>query len=83
MEIFRSTDGLVSKFIHDNGDETAIKCVPSQSTVLDRAAGTVRVVETDRQKGSLFISSSVGCYMKCRFCHLTTKDSVFRRLSTD
>ncbi len=82
MEIFRSDDGSVAKFIHDDFSETAIKCVPSQSTFRDSDTGHIETRFTDRNKWSLFVSSSTGCFMKCRFCHLTEKNSRFIKLSS-
>ena len=82
LEIFRSEDGTVSKFIHADGDETAIKCVPSQTTFVNPKTGTVSTSFSDRKKWSLFISSSVGCFMKCKFCHLTSKNCAFVKLSS-
>lgn len=79
MEIFRTDDGSVTKFIHGDGSETAIKCVPSQSTFID-STGRPQTLYTDRQKYSVFISASVGCYMRCPFCHLTLKDSAYQKL---
>lgn len=62
LEIFRTEDGTVTKFIHSDGSETAIKAVPSQSTFIDKETGTVDIRLTDRNKYSIFISSSTGCY---------------------
>jgi adenine C2-methylase RlmN of 23S rRNA A2503 and tRNA A37 len=80
MQIFRTDDHTVTKFVHHDGSETAIKCVPSQSTFWDRESAQIETHLSDRQKYSLFISSSTGCYMACKFCHLTTKGSVYRKL---
>lgn len=55
----------IFKKIHDDGSETVIKQVrPVQ--VIDG-----ETVEGDALVTSIFISSSVGCYYKCKFCHLT------------
>lgn len=83
MEVFHTQDGQVAKFIHADGSETAIKAVPSQSSFMDPETGEVRVRHTDRNKYSVFVSSSVGCYLKCPMCHLTIKDSVYRPLRGD
>lgn len=80
LEIYRTDDRSVSKFIHPDGSETAIKCVLSQSTFVDSASGTVEMRYADRHKYSVFISSSTGCYLKCPFCHLTIKDCRYRKL---
>lgn len=81
LEIFRTDDGSVAKFVHPDGSETAIKCTPSQSTFVDPETSRVEVVYTDRNKYSVFISASTGCYLKCPFCHLTIKDSAYRKLN--
>ena len=83
IEIYRTEDNLVTKFIHGDGSETAIKAVPSQSTFVDKQTGTVDIRLTDRNKYSIFISSSTGCYMKCPFCHLTIKNSIYKKLNTE
>lgn len=81
MEAFHTDDGSVAKFIHDDGSETAVKVVKSCSNF--RAEdGRVMTEWVDRNKYSVFISSSLGCYMKCPFCHLTIKDSAYRKLRT-
>ncbi len=82
LEIYRTEDGTVTKFIHKDGSETAIKAVPSQSTFVDKETGEIDIRLTDRNKYSIFISSSTGCYMKCPFCHLTIKDSIYKKLDT-
>lgn len=82
MEAFHTDDGSVAKFIHQDGSETAVKVVKSCSNFLDDS-GRVQVEWVDRNKYSVFISSSLGCYMKCPFCHLTIKDSDYRKLQTN
>lgn len=79
MEAFHTDDGSVAKFIHDDGSETAIKVVESCSAFRDEE-GRVHTEWVDRNKYSVFISASLGCYMKCPFCHLTIKDSAYRKL---
>lgn len=81
-EIYRTDDQSVAKFIHPDGSETAIKCVLSQSTFVDPDTQKVEVRYADRHKYSVFISASTGCYLKCPFCHLTIKDSQYRKLNT-
>lgn len=81
MEAFHTDDGSVAKFIHADGSETAVKVVKSCSNFRD-ANGLVHTEWVDRNKYSVFISSSLGCYMKCPFCHLTIKDSAYRKLQT-
>jgi len=43
--------------------------------------GEFEVNENDRNKYSIFISDSAGCYMKCQFCYLTLKDMKFKKLN--
>lgn len=81
MEVFRTEDGTVTKVIHQDGSETAIKRVASQSTFVNQESGEVETLFTDRHKYSVFISASLGCYLSCPFCHLTLKRSVYRPLS--
>jgi adenine C2-methylase RlmN of 23S rRNA A2503 and tRNA A37 len=82
MEAFRTDDGSVAKFIHDDGSETAVKVVKSCSN-FRTDDGRVHTEWVDRNKFSVFISASLGCYMACPFCHLTIKGSQYRKLYTD
>ena len=75
FDVYRTEDGTVSKYIHEDGSETAIKLVKSTQNVLNPITNTMDKVESDRNKYSIFISCSVGCFMKCKFCHLTLKNS--------
>lgn len=83
LEIYRTEDGSVTKFVHPDGSETAIKAVPSQSTFVDKDTGEIEIRLTDRNKYSIFISSSTGCYLACPFCHLTIKNSTYKKLKAD
>jgi adenine C2-methylase RlmN of 23S rRNA A2503 and tRNA A37 len=83
MEAFRSDNNTVGKYVHDDGSETAIKCVSSCDTILDPITGRFYANNVDRQKYSIFISSSVGCFMKCNFCYLTIKNSPYKKIATD
>jgi 23S rRNA (adenine2503-C2)-methyltransferase len=78
FNVFRSSDGLVSKYNHKDTSETSIKVVPSKDTGLD---GTVRV--NDRGKYTVFISSSAGCYLSCTFCDLTISGMKYRKLKME
>lgn len=82
METFISDDGSVGKFIHNDGSETAVKVVKSCSNFHDPETGIIATEWVDRNKYSVFISSSLGCYMACGFCHLTIKGSQYRKLDT-
>lgn len=55
----------VFKIVHENREETCVKTVDSIST----------------EKSTVFISSSVGCPLKCKFCHLTMKGHKYKPLS--
>lgn len=77
FKIFRSSDGLVSKYTHEDESETSIKVVPSKDTTLQ---GEVRI--NDRGKYTVFISSSKGCYLKCGFCDLTVAGVPYKRLNS-
>ncbi len=81
MEVYRTKDGLVSKYVHDDGSETAIKTVSSCGNIVNKATGKVEPVEVDRNKFSVFVSSSVGCPVGCKFCYLTVKKYPYHRLS--
>ena len=83
FDLFRTEDGSVSKYIHEDGSETAIKIVKSVQNVLNPLTNTIEKRESDRNKYSIFISSSVGCYMRCKFCHLTLKNAEFIKISAD
>lgn len=65
MEVYRTIDGTVAKYVHDDGSETAIKTTPV--TTYGGIYGKVT------NKYNIFISTSVGCSVDCRFCYLTTK----------
>ncbi len=82
MESFITEDGSVAKFIHADGSETAVKVVKSCSNLRD-SDGRLLTERVDRGNYSVFISSSLGCYMKCPFCHLTIKDSAYRKLDAE
>lgn len=82
MEAFITSDGAVAKFIHADGSETAVKVVESCSNFKNPETGYIDTCWVDRNKYSVFISSSLGCYMHCPFCHLTIKDSEYRKLQT-
>ena len=83
FEVFRTHDDSVSKYVHVDGSETAIKLVKSIQSILNPITNQIETRESDRNKYSIFISSSVGCFMKCRFCHLTLKKSTHEKLSED
>lgn len=81
MEIYRSNDNQVTKFVHDDGSETAIKTVSSCQNVVDPVTGNVLTNEVEREKVSIFLSSSVGCPIGCKFCYLTAKKFPYYKLA--
>jgi adenine C2-methylase RlmN of 23S rRNA A2503 and tRNA A37 len=83
MESFITDDGTVAKFIHADGSETAVKVVKSCSNFKNSDTGTIDTEWVDRNKYSVFISASLGCYLACKFCHLTIKGSAYKKLYTD
>ena len=83
FELYRSEDGTVSKYIHEDGSETAIKLVKSTQNIFNPITKEVELRSSDRNKYSVFISSSVGCFMKCQFCHLTLKGAKHIKLTQE
>jgi adenine C2-methylase RlmN of 23S rRNA A2503 and tRNA A37 len=83
METFRSDNNTVGKYVHDDFSETAIKNVSSCDTILDPVTGKFYPNNVDRRKYSIFISSSVGCFMKCKFCYLTIKNSPYKKITKE
>lgn len=82
FEVYRTEDKTVSKYIHEDGSETAIKIIKSVQSILNPLTKQIETHYSDRNKYSIFISSSVGCYMKCKFCHLTLKNSEYKKISS-
>ena len=83
METILDSTNLIHKFIHNDGSETAIKAVTSCDNIMDPERGIINVGNVDRNKYSVFISTSVGCYMKCNFCHLTLKNGKYKKLLSE
>lgn len=81
MEVYRTKDGLVSKYVHDDGSETSIKFTSSCGNKINKNTGKVELVEIDRNKFSVFISPSVGCNLGCKFCHLSINKHLYRKLT--
>jgi adenine C2-methylase RlmN of 23S rRNA A2503 and tRNA A37 len=81
MKIFRTTDNLVTKFIHDDGSETAIKTVKSIDNI--KKDNILKSISVERNKYSFFISVSTGCEFSCGFCYLTMKNAQFKKLSKE
>jgi adenine C2-methylase RlmN of 23S rRNA A2503 and tRNA A37 len=83
MKTYRSNDGRVTKFLHDDGSETCIKTVYSVDTVPNPTTGELEAVSVDRNKYSVFISVSRGCPINCSFCYLTIDDVPYGKLRTE
>lgn len=83
LEIYRTYDNKVSKYIHEDGSETSIKIINSKQNIFNPLTKKIEQIESDRNKFSIFISSSVGCFMKCKFCHLTLKNSEYIKIEED
>ena len=82
MELYYTEDGKVSKYIHDNGAETTIKTTSSCNNTLNKTTGEIETIKNDKNKFSVFISSSVGCPLGCKFCYLTQNKFPYRKLSS-
>ena len=50
FDVYRSEDGLVSKYIHEDGSETAIKLVKSIQSIVNPLTKEIEVRKTDRNK---------------------------------
>lgn len=72
----------MTKYIHADGSETSIKSSPSGSTIVNPVTGALESNNEDRNKYTVFISHSAGCYMKCKFCYLTIKDMKYSKLNS-
>jgi adenine C2-methylase RlmN of 23S rRNA A2503 and tRNA A37 len=83
MEVYRTEDNQVSKYVHDDGSETTIKTVSSCDNEIDPATGKVRPVAVNRNKYSVFVSASSGCPLGCKFCYLTAKKFPYKKLTPD
>jgi len=83
MEIYSNKDGSVVKYLHEDGSETCIKTVSSCNYYYNKLTNKIEENYTDRNKFSVFISSSVGCPVKCKMCYLTIKNYLFYNLSED
>ena len=83
MEVIKSKDNKVTKYIHGDGSETVVKTESSCGNEIDKDTGEVKIVEKNRNKFSVFISSSYGCPLGCKFCYLTNNGSKYTKLSND
>ena len=73
MECYRTKDDEVAKYVHEDGSETAIKAVTKKNPELGHDPISC-------SKWALFLSSSVGCQIGCKFCHLTLKKFPYNKL---
>lgn len=83
MKIYKSKDTNITKYVHDNGAETAIKVVSSCNNDIDESTNTIITNEIDKEKFSVFVSSSSGCPLKCKFCYLTLNEQPYTKLTED
>jgi adenine C2-methylase RlmN of 23S rRNA A2503 and tRNA A37 len=81
VEVYRSKDNQVAKYVHADGSETTIKTVASCANEFNLATGAVEPIEVDRRKFTVFISASVGCPVGCKFCYLTSKKFPYYKLT--
>jgi adenine C2-methylase RlmN of 23S rRNA A2503 and tRNA A37 len=79
MEVFTNEDNNVTKFIHTDTSETTIKTVMSCVNYEDNT--NIKMRYENRNKYSVFVSPTVGCFMKCSFCYLTIKNCKYKILS--
>jgi len=82
-EIFISDDDLVLKVIHEDGSETSVKTVSSCDTIRNPVTGDLEFNNIERNKYSVFASSSRGCFMNCTFCYLTIKGCDYHKLEEE
>lgn len=73
MENFISEEKTVTKYVHEDGSETAIKHWGSCQQIVNPLNQEMETVLNDRNKYTIFISTTRGCFMECKFCHLTMK----------
>lgn len=83
MEKYVSQDNTVTKYIHDDGSETSIKHLQSCQHIINPITHKIESVLNDRNKFTIFISTSRGCFMECKFCHLTMKSAQFKPITND
>ncbi len=50
FDVFRTDDGTVSKYIHEDGSETAIKLVKSLQNILNPITNTIETRASERNK---------------------------------
>jgi len=83
MERYVTADNQVTKYVHDDGSETAIKTTSSCANFYNTITDKIEPVMVDRNKFSVFISSSVGCPINCKFCYLTVKKFPYHKLTQE
>lgn len=81
-EIYTSEDKNVIKIVHDNGAETAVKYLSScEDQHKNINKDNFKPVLVDGNKYTVFVSSSVGCPYKCKFCFLNIKKFPYYKLT--
>jgi len=77
MEIYKTQDNKVTKYVHTDGSETAIK--HSFDSPTEQFGTFSKIIN----KFNVFISTSVGCPINCKFCYLTEKNVPYIKLTND
>lgn len=83
MEIYRNKENDVTKYVHDDGSETAIKTTSSCINYYNAITDKIEPMPIDRNKFSVFISCSVGCPINCKFCYLSIKKYPYHKLTSE
>lgn len=76
MNVTISKDGKVFNFIHNSGVQTSVKVEWSGSFNDDLLLPQLQ----DKEKVSVVISSSHGCPLSCKFCHLTENNKPYKKV---
>lgn len=66
MKIYTTDDGTVTKYVHTDRSETTVK--------------TTNCDGSKRNKFNIFASCSSGCFVNCKFCHLTAAHFGMRKI---
>lgn len=72
MQKISDNNENVTKYIHNDGSETSIKCTKSGKYILEDDKLNIKF--EDHSKYNIVISCSVGCVVQCKFCHLKDKE---------
>jgi adenine C2-methylase RlmN of 23S rRNA A2503 and tRNA A37 len=82
-EIYKNKDNSVIKYVHHNGAETTVKFTNSCNFKFDDNISLENPIEIDRNKVVVFLSISVGCRQRCKFCYLTLKNFPYHKLTDE